>query len=156
MAKRGHGGYESSVNAFRHILVGTDFSDSSHAAVEKGLDSARASGAKLTLLHVCSPGVQALGAAGMGEGMAIGHGVHEALATLKDKITGVAGSHVDLVMSPSPAAAIVDYAAANGVDLVIVGSHGLEGAGRFLVGSVAERVVRHAPCSVLVARTKRG
>ena len=152
MANASAGGYRSGVNALRHILVGTDFSESSQAAVDTGRNFARASGAKLTLLHVCSPGVQALGAAGMEEGMAIGRSVHEALAALKDRLTGVAESHVDLVMSPSPAAAIVDYAAANGVDLVIVGSHGLEGAGRFLLGSVAERVMRHAPCSVLVAR----
>ncbi len=49
-------------------------------------------------------------------------------------------------------AAIVKRAEAFGADLVVVGSHGRTGLSRMLLGSVAEKVVRHAPCAVLVAR----
>ena len=52
----------------------------------------------------------------------------------------------------SAAGAIVDFAEAGHHDLVVVGSHGRRGVRRFLLGSVAEAVVRAAPCSVLVAR----
>lgn len=140
------------MNGLRHILVGTDFSSSSQAALDAGRNLARSAGAKLTVLHVTSPGAQALGAAGMEERMEIGHKVHEAVVELKDKLGGVADSKVEVVSGPSPAAAIVDYAAAHGVDLIVVGSHGREAIGRFLIGSSADRVVHHAPCSVLVAR----
>jgi universal stress protein A len=47
---------------------------------------------------------------------------------------------------------IVDLAKVSGADLIVLGSHGRRGLRRFLLGSVAESTVRHAPCSVLVAR----
>src|SRR5690606_8535908 len=50
---------------------------------------------------------------------------------------------------PNPAAALTDFAAKQGVDLLVVGTHGRQGVEHVLMGSVAERVVRHAPCSVL-------
>nr|WP_320669380.1 GNAT family N-acetyltransferase [Patulibacter sp. DM4] len=52
-----------------------------------------------------------------------------------------------------PASVLVAVAGERGADLVVVGSKGLRGARRFLLGGVAEKVVRHAPCSVLIART---
>jgi nucleotide-binding universal stress UspA family protein len=64
------------------------------------------------------------------------------------------GASAEFVVLPlgEPAAAIVRDAAACGASLIIVGSHGRTGISRALVGSVAERVVRHAPCPVLVVR----
>ena len=47
---------------------------------------------------------------------------------------------------------IIDYAAAWPADLIVIGSHGRRGLDRFLLGSVSEGVVRHAPCSVEVVR----
>ena len=54
--------------------------------------------------------------------------------------------------SSSPAFAIIDYAREHGIDLVIMGTHGRGTLGHFLMGSVAERVVRLAPCPVLTIR----
>lgn len=51
-----------------------------------------------------------------------------------------------------PRFAIADYAAQWKADLVVVGSHGRKGLGRLLIGSVAEYVVRHAHCAVLIVR----
>jgi nucleotide-binding universal stress UspA family protein len=51
-----------------------------------------------------------------------------------------------------PRSKVIDYAASWKADLVLVGSHGRKGLDRFLVGSVAESVARHAPCSVLIVR----
>jgi nucleotide-binding universal stress UspA family protein len=50
--------------------------------------------------------------------------------------------------------AILDTAAEWGPDLIVLGSHGRRGMGRFLLGSVSESVVRHAPCSVEIVRAK--
>lgn len=51
-------------------------------------------------------------------------------------------------------AGILDSAAEFGADLIVIGSHGEKGLRRFLIGSVAEFVARHAPCSVLIVRLK--
>jgi nucleotide-binding universal stress UspA family protein len=52
----------------------------------------------------------------------------------------------------APASGIVEYARAADVDLIVMGTHGRSGFGRMLLGSVAERVVRHAPCAVVTVR----
>jgi nucleotide-binding universal stress UspA family protein len=54
--------------------------------------------------------------------------------------------------SAAPALAIVEYASANGIDLIVVGTHGRRAVAHLLMGSVAERVVRTAPCPVLTVR----
>lgn len=58
------------------------------------------------------------------------------------------------VVHGDPREAIVDAARTMGVDLVIVGSHGRTGLGKLLMGSVASHVVTHAPCTVMVVKTK--
>jgi nucleotide-binding universal stress UspA family protein len=64
----------------------------------------------------------------------------------------VGGKHTAFeVRSGDPALALLD-AAAEGADLIVVGSHGESESSRFLIGSVSEKVVRHASCSVLVVR----
>lgn len=56
------------------------------------------------------------------------------------------------VMVGNPSSVIIDYAESNRIDLIVIPSHGRTGLSRFLLGSVAERVVRFAPCPVLVLR----
>lgn len=64
-------------------------------------------------------------------------------------------SHVEaLAVQGDPREAIVDSASEWGADLIVVGSHGRTGIKRWVLGSVAESVVRHAPCSVEVAKRK--
>jgi nucleotide-binding universal stress UspA family protein len=55
-------------------------------------------------------------------------------------------------MSDDPAEEIVNYAATNGIDLIVLGTHGRGGMAHLLLGSVAEKVVRTAPCPVLTVR----
>ena len=57
-----------------------------------------------------------------------------------------------LVWEGEPGEAIVEAATSEQVDLIVVGSHGRSGMGRFLIGSVSDYVVRRAPCPVLVVR----
>lgn len=65
------------------------------------------------------------------------------------------GLHAEPVTAMADArAAIVDHARDWGADLIVVGSHGRTGLKRWILGSVAESVVRHAPCSVEVARVR--
>ncbi len=51
---------------------------------------------------------------------------------------------------------IVDYADKHGVDLIVMATHGRTGIGRFMMGSVAERVVRHSNVPILLVRAKKG
>jgi len=51
--------------------------------------------------------------------------------------------------------AIVQYAKENAIDLIVIGTHGRTGLPHVLLGSIAERVVQHAPCSVLTVRPDR-
>ena len=59
---------------------------------------------------------------------------------------------LDTLQGMSPAATICDYAKQQNVDCIVVGTHGRTGLKHMLLGSVAEKVVRHAPCSVFVVR----
>lgn len=66
--------------------------------------------------------------------------------------TGFAGDVVTRTVVGTPARSIVAYAEEENVDYVVMGSHGRSGVSRVLLGSVAESVVRRAPCPVLVVR----
>jgi nucleotide-binding universal stress UspA family protein len=56
-------------------------------------------------------------------------------------------------MEGDPADAILDVAEEIGADLIVVGNKGMTGAGRFLLGSVPNKISHHAPCGVFIART---
>ena len=136
-----------------HILVATDFSEASSAALDRARELAKTFGAKLTLLHVYSPSVDALGTQqSTAERMRIGTEVHEALATLKNRATGLAEVHAEVVAADDVVGHLVDYAASHGVDLIVIGSHGRTGMKKLMLGSVASGIVGRAGCSVLVAR----
>lgn len=137
----------------KHILVGTDFSDASEAAIEMARVQARAHGARLTLLHAYPVAVETLDGGHGERRMEIGHEVHEALAALKDRIAGpVEDLHAEVLAADNVVQCLCDYAAQHGVELIVLGARGRSGVKDMLIGSVAERVARHASCSVLLAR----
>jgi nucleotide-binding universal stress UspA family protein len=70
------------------------------------------------------------------------------------ELEGVAASVEGRVRREDARSAILDEATSWGADLIVVGSHGRRGLRRLMMGSVAEYVVRHAPCSVEVARER--
>ena len=65
-------------------------------------------------------------------------------------------ANTKLIRDKSTVRALCDNADLDKVDMLVVGTHGLTGLRRLLIGSIAERMVRHAPCSVLVARADPG
>ena len=139
--------------AAKHILACIDFSEqSTHALAEVG-EYARLHGSRVTLIHVVDPHAfippqAVLQPASPSEPAAL----EAALAKLRDQ--HLADIYVDLavVTDHAPASAICDYAQAHAVDLIVIGSHGRGGMERWFIGSVAERVVRHAACNVYVVR----
>ena len=147
--------------SFKKILVAVDFSDESDVAIHRALDVARHTGAKLVLLHVGAVpdrpvGVPATMHTTVAEYLRL---VEEDLAQDRTRLEevrqrvsgqGVEVSHV--VIDGIPDRGIRSAADEIGADLIIMGSHGRTGIKRFLLGSVAERVVRLSKKHVMVAR----
>jgi universal stress protein A len=144
---------------FNRILVPTDFSPPSDAALEYARILAAKFGSSLRILHViddptASSDFVADGFAPSTENIRTGLLEHarERLDHLLDLVDRSRHhAHADAVMG-LPAAAIIDYAIATGAGLIVMGTHGRTGLAHLLMGSVAEQVVRSAPCPVLTVR----
>jgi universal stress protein A len=162
--------------AFTHILVPTDFSTPATQALRYALEEADVHHAQVTLLHVQSPhtGTEVyriggaprtevgfdpaldgrLGAAGPPQPTVVRQDhAEEALTALRDlmrdRFQGVWEAEV---ATGPPADTIVRIARERGADLIVMGTHGHTGLRHMLLGSVAEHVVRLAPCPVLTVK----
>jgi nucleotide-binding universal stress UspA family protein len=140
------------------VLVATDFSDASQSALLYGREFARTFGAALHVLHVTENPVVWTGAESVGvdwvrvradleEGA---QNVLNRIVTAEDRVQLKAVTAV--LSGNSPAFEIADYAKREGIDLIVMGTHGRGMVGHVLMGSVAEKVVRIAPCPVLTVR----
>jgi nucleotide-binding universal stress UspA family protein len=139
--------------AAKHILACVDFSEHSTAALAEVGEYARANGSKVTLIHIADPQAFIPPQAVLEPASATDKSAHEAeLAKLRDAHLGGIEVGLAVIEDHAPARAICDYASERGVDLIVVGSHGRGGMERWLIGSVAERVVRHANSNVYVVR----
>jgi universal stress protein A len=161
----------------RHILAPTDFSESAAAALAEAVELAKCCGATVTLLHVVytekiteellgldaieylsrslnappqdAPYAPGQWAARVREG---------AQLKLDEAIAAIGSTEVKIgaaIVEGRPSSEIVAYARANGVDLIVMGTHGRGAVGRALLGSVADNVIRQADCPVMVVRERR-
>ena len=143
--------------ALKNILVATDFSDAAKVALDYGRDFARACGATLHVLHVVEDLTYRWGGElGFSLPELQGQWVADATTNLEALLTADDRQSIRFVAATttksSPAMGIIDYAQTNNIDLIIAGTHGRGPVQHFLMGSVAERVVRTAPCPVLTVR----
>ena len=142
----------------RRILVPTDFSECALPAVRYAAELADKFAAELVLLHVVSDAVLALPDAVMPTPATDLHALTEAGKTgLANLIAAEKLERLNPrpeVRLGSPAAEIIAAATDLHADLVCIGTHGRGGIARVLLGSVAELVVRQAPCPVLTVRPK--
>ena len=138
---------------YTHLLIATDFSADADRATEAGAAIARRFAARVTLLHVFDSSIFERAAAPMSPAdleETMGRSARERLERLaSEQLTDLEGVDCVALRSASAAHAIVEHADNFGVDLCVIGTHGRSGIRRMLVGSVAERVVRHASCDVL-------
>jgi len=138
--------------SIRTILHPTDFSERSEDAFKAACSLARDHGARLVVVYVRVPVV-----VGYGE---LGPIVPDPVQTPADVKAKMAALHVldpslevsYCVADGSPASEIVRLARELPADWVVMGTHGRTGLGRLLMGSVAEAVVRRAPCPVLTLK----
>ena len=142
--------------AIKSILVPTDFSAPTRVALRQAVALAKTFGAKLTLLHVVEP-------VGPTPDFAYNPMIMQDEKLLKatrhhlDQLVvreGIAASSVErkLVVEGVPFHEIARTAASLKVDLIVVATHGYTGFAHVILGSTAERIVRHASCPVLVVR----
>lgn len=135
-----------------HVLVPLDWSTPAEQALDYAIKLAGPYQARLTLLHVIQPGVDVRGTLPESYWQAVETEAQEGMAAARAHVTAAGITAETVLMYGVPWQAIVDTAGARHVDLIVLGTHGRTGFKHFLLGSVAERVVRHAPCSVLVVR----
>jgi nucleotide-binding universal stress UspA family protein len=138
------------------VLCPVDFSPPSQAAFVEACGIAREAGARLVLIHVSeldivAPELPIWPADVLQKDRAARLGKLNEL-TAQARASGVAAVDADIVDGPAWDR-IVATARTAGADLVVMGTHGRTGLRHALLGSVAEKVIRHAPCSVLVVRT---
>jgi nucleotide-binding universal stress UspA family protein len=140
----------------QHILVPTDFSEYADYALDYAIELAQKLQARLTLLHIIqlTP-------------MTIGDMYGYSLEAYLEAMESEAQTHMEAllhrvhqeglegetaIVQGVPFQIIVDMAESQNVDLIVMGTHGRTGLTHALMGSVAEKVVRLAPCPVLVTR----
>ena len=134
----------------KKILYPTDFSPYSNQAYFHAVALAEKHNASLTVMYVYVPGVSPLG----GRGTADRSYWQDLLEQIRPIDTRIPVNHV--LVEGDPATEIVRYTHDAGIDLVVMGTHGRTGLERLLMGSVAEKVLRDSPCSVLVVKLPRG
>jgi nucleotide-binding universal stress UspA family protein len=135
------------------ILYPTDFSSYSNQAYFHAIALAENHGASLTVLFVHSPdGSAAPGA--VGDESYTNSYWRNQLEQIRPTNPDIPVRHVFL--EGDPAEEIVRYGRDTGMDLIVMGTHGRTGLERLLLGSVAERVLREASCSVLVVKLPKG
>ncbi len=143
---------------FRRILVAFDGSEYSRRALKTAAILAKVHGSKLLILYVTVPSVYSYG---------------RMSPTYIDRIDRIARQEADVVLKTardlvrgtdlnirtevikgtlSPVQAITEHAAKGHADLIVVGTRGMSGFKKLILGSVSSGVVAHAPCPVLVVR----
>ena len=142
----------------KHILVPTDFSEYADYALDYAIEIAKAFTAHLTFLHVIHLTPLAMGDIGV-SGLVpyleeIETDAQQRMQTLLNRVHQEGLQGETAIVQGVPFQAIVDMAESQHIDLIVMGTHGRTGLTHVLMGSVAERVVRMAPCPVLVTRGK--
>jgi nucleotide-binding universal stress UspA family protein len=140
---------------FRRILVATDFSEASGAALRLAADLARESGGDLTVQHTCEVPLYAYSEMAMAPVdllepvIAVARQkLDDEVAALRGRCPGVRG----ILKVGVPWEEVLAAAAEVAADLVVVGTHGRRGVTHALLGSVAEKVVRLSTVPVLTVR----
>jgi universal stress protein A len=148
----------SSPAIWSHILAPTDLSPAAESGLEAAADLARRNAAKVTVLNV-------IDFSGLGDSEVL----HESLRRLERDFRAEAAPRLEalckqvlkdvpfeiqIVEGMGASVSIAQYARDHAIDLIVLASHGRTGFRRAVLGSVAERVVRSAPCDVLVVRSK--
>ena len=155
------------MSAIKRIVVAIDFSKLSRLALDYAIDLAGDVGARIHVLYVVEPlefsGIDVFGGAPVATQSIVEEHLRPAKAemeTLRAKrLSGLAGAKATVELG-RPADVICETGGKGRSNLIVIGTHGRSGLAHLVMGSVAERVARHAQCPVLIvptgeSRTKR-
>lgn len=153
-----------STATYNKILCATDFSDPSYEGLNAAADLARQFNASLAVIHVITPvPVVPTTPAFAATGIELKHYLDNVEATAREELSRLATRYSSpgleigtAIRTGDPASEIVDYAAANRCDLIVLSTHGHSGWKRLVTGSVAEKVVRTADRAVLTIHRSNG
>jgi nucleotide-binding universal stress UspA family protein len=146
------------MTAIHKILCPVDFSACSDHALKYALAFAQSHQAALELLHVVEPLIYGVGSGGIGGALQttyledVGKGASEHLAGVVGELRRRYDQVTGLTVDGTPFVEIIRRARDQKTDLIVMGTHGRRGLPHLLIGSVAERVVRKAPCPVLTVK----
>ena len=141
--------------SYKKILVPTDGSDYSYIAAEHAIYLAKITGARVYALYVTDTD------------LAFRSGIHyqedvcgmeqsgqKATHMIKEMCEKAGIASEEIIARGKPADAIVEMAGKNGIDLIVISSLGMSAIERVLIGSVSEKVMRHAKCPVLLVHSR--
>jgi len=141
----------------RKILLPTDFSNYAATATKYACELATRFDAELHLLHTLE--IHLASAPDFVMGLALPNYIHESRAAAEKSFANVLDPQwskdrtvIQAAVEGSPKVEIIRYARQHDIDLIVLATHGRTGLAHVLMGSVAESVVRTAPCPVLTVR----
>ncbi len=142
---------------FQNIVIATDGSENSLKAISCGIEIAKLSGATVHVIHVVDTPSAISDVWTAGKDM-----IHEMMISDGKKIISKAKKIVedsgvevrDVLLYGHPSEEIIKFAENNNMDLIVMGTLGKTGLDRFLMGSVAEKVVRYSKVNVMVVRSR--
>jgi nucleotide-binding universal stress UspA family protein len=150
------GAKQPAVKEIRKLLVPVDFSDHSQRAFEEGIALAKQFGAELHLLHCYQLHPRMVAPYGIAIPESLEHDVRMAalrrLSEWRDQASFHGIQVREHITAQNPSEEIPAMAARIGADLIVMGTRGLTGLKHVLLGSIAERTIRVAPCPVLAVR----
>lgn len=138
---------------FRKVLLVVDDSKFSQAAACAVIRQVRPEKAEVCVLHVIDPQLPIPTSHAEGFRLESLFCAQELIGRVEGQLKKAGFMAQGIVQEGDPRSTIVDYAKKWDANLIVTGSHGRKGLDRFLIGSIAEFVVRHAPCSVEIVRT---
>lgn len=139
----------------RNIVVGTDFSEQADRAVVYAIELAKRLGAHVHLVHGWTVPIESMGEAALFSGDMLKQIEDDAQQAMEKVLARYRANFADitgLVICGDARDVVLKLAVEKHAELIVVGTHGRHGFSRALLGSVAESIVRTAPCPVLVAR----
>ena len=149
------------IQNIKKILTPIDFSEPSMEAMRGAMELAKDLGAdEVHLMHVIAPQQSFIPSTieqnrELARESAMLEQAEEELARIKKDELGDSKKVFTFAVVGPPVQKLVDYAKDQAIDLIVVATHGRTGGERMLIGSVTEKLVRSAPCSVLVFRPRK-
>ncbi len=144
------------IQNLKKILAPIDFSDYSMEALRGAMELAKDLDGELHIVHVVAPHFALLDKMReQARETLMLEEAEEELARIRKDDCGNSAKVVTQVMVGPPVPKLVEYATQQQIDLILLATHGRTGIEHLMIGSVAEKLARYAPCSVLVFRRRK-